>query len=260
VLAGTGQVGADVPGASAAVAVSQRASDTGDPRPEGVFRPVVRPPTPRVTVLDDGDTVQGEIVRLREQATLIGRNEGHIRLPHDPLVSSKHAEIVREGAGQACRWILRDLGSSNGTFVCCSRTVLRPDKLLILGSRRYRFQMPQAGKAAAAGDPGTLMLDTASAAAAAWPMLVETTQPHSQSPIRLTATELSVGQAGSGNHIELVDPLIASCHATIRRTAAGEWWIEAKPSRNGVWVQVGTIALTEMCRFQCGEQRFLFVV
>ena len=42
--------------------------------------------------------------------------------------------------------------------------------------------------------------------------------------------------------------------------AAGVWRIEALPSANGVWVQVGLVQLTGDCRFQVGEQQFLFEV
>jgi len=227
---------------------------------EGTFRPVVRPPTPRLTLLDDGSLTIGEIVRLREQTTLIGRTEGHIRLPHDPLVSSKHAEVIREGSGAACRWILRDVGSSNGTFVCCAKTVLKPDRLIILGSRRYRFRLPQAGAQPDTSDPATLMVDTSPIRDQIWPVLIEATQSGSALQIALPGYELSVGRPGCGNQIELDDPLIAPRHATIRRDTSGEWRIESKPSTNGVWVQISSLRLSEMCRFQCGEQRFLFVI
>ena len=84
-----------------------------EPRPSGVpaaptpvkpsglepsYRPLIRPLVPRLTLLDDGDLTGGETIRLREAVTVIGRTEGDIRLPHDPLVSGRHAEIVREGA------------------------------------------------------------------------------------------------------------------------------------------------------------------
>jgi hypothetical protein len=55
------------------------------------------------------------------------------------------------------------------------------------------------------------------------------------------------------------DPLTATYHTQIIEQG-GIWRIEARPSKNGVWVQVRSIPLTRSCRFQCGEQRFLFVV
>lgn len=233
---------------------------SGGPVQEAVFRPSTRPPTPRLTLLDDGASTEGEVVRIRDQVTVIGRNDGQIRLPHDALVSGKHAEVVREGSGVASRWILHDLGSSNGTFVCCSKTILRPDRLIMLGSRRYRFRLPQAAARQGAAAPTTLMADTGNLAEQMWPALVETTQPDSKSQILLAGMSLSVGRPGCGHRIELDDPLIASHHADIRRENSGDWVIEAKPSKNSIWVQIQAIRLSNMCRFQCGEQRFLFVV
>lgn len=217
-----------------------------EPRPalpsgvaEDVYRPSIRPPTPRLTILDDGETLAGETVRLREAVVVIGRTEGEIRLAHDPLVSSRHAEIRREGAARPCHWVLRDLGSCNGTFVSCGRTVLRSDRLVMLGGRRFRFRP---------------------AAAAVRPALVETSQPGPAAEIVLSGTDLLLGRPSCGNHLEIDDPLLAERHARIVCDAQGTWHLEALPSQNGVWVQVGGIRLAAVCRFQVGEQRFLFML
>ncbi len=60
----------------------------------------------------DGDR-KGEEVPLEEGRFTIGRKDKNDLVLHDPRVSGFHAEIVREGKG----WILRDLGSTNGTFL-----------------------------------------------------------------------------------------------------------------------------------------------
>src|SRR5437588_5592043 len=57
-------------------------------------RPVQRPPIALLCILDDGKA-DGEWVRLRADATVIGRSEGDVRLPHDGLVSTRHAQVVR---------------------------------------------------------------------------------------------------------------------------------------------------------------------
>lgn len=209
---------------------------------EKAFRPSLRPAVPRLTILDDGETECGETIRLREAATVIGRTEGAVRLPNDQRISARHAEIVRTDAGPAGDWILRDLDSKTGTFVRCLGTDLRPDRLIVLGSRRFRFQWP--------------------ASTQAMPTLVETTNanPGQRLVIPLPRPFLSVGRPGCGNDIELDDPLIAKFHAQIIQQPGGTWRLEAKPSCNGVWAQVRSIRLTRSCRFQCGEQRFLFLI
>ena len=91
------------------------------------------------------------------------------------------------------------------------------------------------------------------------PMRVETTAPADPICIRLAGSRVAVGRPGYDNHVGIDDPLLASLHAVITQVADGTWWIDAMPSRNGVWIQVRSVELTDSCRFQCGEQRFMFV-
>ena len=225
------------------------------------FKPTVRPPTPRLTILNDGEAVVGQTIWLREPLTIIGRTAGHIQIPHDPLVSGTHAEIVREGTAAPYHWILRDLGSSNGTFARFAKGVMKPDIILILGSRRFRFRGPAiAPPASASQKPSTELADSRKVLATLWPSLVEMTHAASPLEIPLRGVNLSVGRPGCGNDIELDDPLIAKHHAQIVRQPSGEWRIDSKRSKNGVWIQTSAIKLSSVCRFQCGEQRFLFEV
>jgi len=231
------------------------------PRPphavEQPYRPVNRPPVALLTILDDGSTTTGETVRIRKPVCLIGRTEGSVVIPHDQSMSSRHAEIIREGARPPYTWFLRDVGSTNGTFVRCDNAPLRADRLLMLGSRRFRLHMPGGGPAALAG------LHTAAeahaAAVAGVPMLVETTVPTDPVCIPLMGSRVEVGRPGFDNHVEIDDALLGSLHAVFTQAADSTWWVDAMPSRNGVWIQVHSVELTESCRFQCGEQRFVFV-
>lgn len=227
---------------------------------ESPFRPAIRPPVPRLTLLDDGDGVNGEMIRLREAVTLIGRTDGQIRLPHDPLVSGRHAEIVREGAVRPHRWVLRDLGSANGTFVRCSRTVLRPECLILLGGRRFRFRPAQ--KSPEPAGMGTLAVDARAfrGGAGGWPSLCEMGQAADALELKLVGGDLTIGRPGRGNALEIDDPMLAERHARVILDSAGRWVLEALPSLNGVWAQVAAVELASVCRFQIGEQRFLFLI
>ena len=224
---------------------------------EQPYRPANRPPIALLTILDDASTTTGETVRIREPVCLIGRTEGSVVIPHDGSMSSRHAEIIREGAKPPYTWFLRDVGSKNGTFVRCDNAPLRADRLIMLGSRRFRMHVPFGGPAPLAG------LHTAAeahaAAVAGVPMLVETTVPTDPVCIRLEGSRVAVGRPGFDNHVEIDDPLLGSLHAVFTQAADGIWWVDAMPSRNGVWIQVHSVELTESCRFQCGEQRFVFV-
>lgn len=240
--------------AAPATAVEPLPAGAASARSEAVYRPSIRPSVPRLTILDDGESLGGETIRLRDASTVIGRTEGEIRLAHDPLVSSRHAEILREGTVRPCHWVLRDLGSCNGTFVSCVRTVLRPDRLVMLGSRRFRFRPAGVAVEPGGGAPGETQV------AAVWPALVETSQSGPAAEILpLAGTDLLLGRPGAGNQVEVADPCLADRHARIVRDARGAWHLEALPSANGVWVQVSAILLPAACRFQVGEQRFLFL-
>lgn len=230
------------------------------PASESAYRPVIRPLVPRLTLLDDGELSGGETIRLREAVTTIGRTDGQIRLPHDPLVSGRHAELVREGTVRPHRWLLRDLGSSNGTFVRCARTVLQPESLLLLGGRRFRFLPATAAVPGEGMAAGTMAVEVAALRTAGWPKLVETGQAAGGLELVLAGRDLTIGRSGHGSAVEIDDPLLAERHARVICDPAGRWILEALPSLNGVWAQVAAVQLAGMCRFQIGEQRFLFVV
>jgi len=55
----------------------------------------------------------GEVVKIPDGTLSVGRNAKHMLILKDKSVSGDHAEIVRDGS--TCT--LRDLGSSNGTYV-----------------------------------------------------------------------------------------------------------------------------------------------
>lgn len=228
------------------------------PAVETAFRPVHRPPVARLVVLDDGESTTGEIVRLRDQVTVIGRIEGHVTMPHDSLVSARHAEIVRGGQGRSCEWILRDAGSSNGTYVCCSKAPLRFDRQIILGSRVFRF-LPRGGAEPLQGGEGTRAFGALEAVGGSGPKLVEVTGGATPLEIEFDRSPFTIGRPRSGSDFEIDDPLLASRHVAFVRLPNGDWQIEPLSSRNGVWVQIQSIPLTSVCRFQCGEQRFLFL-
>lgn len=82
----------------------------------------------------------GHIFLLSGDAT-IGREVGNtIVLDRDTTVSRRHAVIETAGGG----YVLRDLGSSNGTFVNGARVTerpLQPGDEITLGATRFRFEV-----------------------------------------------------------------------------------------------------------------------
>jgi pSer/pThr/pTyr-binding forkhead associated (FHA) protein len=205
------------------------------------YRPVRRPPLAVLQVLDD-DQDEGEWVRLRAARTVIGRTEGDVLIGHDDAVSGKHAEVVRQAEGGKYRWYLRDLGSTNGTYIRVESVVLRNGQELLIGQRRYRFQ--------AAGPGGE-----------ATPVLVEITPKGEGKRYPLKGADNHVGHDASQCNVALADdPTVSPRHARIYRDGRGRWQIENLRSLNGIWVRVSQVPVDSSCQFQLGEQRFLLKV
>lgn len=64
-----------------------------------------------IQVLEGGKI--GEIHLLSQAEVVIGREDGEVRFPEDGFVSSRHCKLLNS-EGDCC---LRDLGSSNGTYL-----------------------------------------------------------------------------------------------------------------------------------------------
>ena len=94
----------------------------------------------RLSVVEPGDSglAPGSILDLADGAVL-GRAEGRdVVVLADPAVSSQHARLARRGT----RWVVIDLGSTNGTLVnqelVADETGLATDDVLGLGKVRLR--------------------------------------------------------------------------------------------------------------------------
>lgn len=83
----------------------------------------------------------GQTFRVLSGEAVIGRELGlHVSLPQEETVSRRHAVLLQQGAG----WILRDEGSSNGTWVNGVRIqeqTLLPGDFVRLGQSEFRFEM-----------------------------------------------------------------------------------------------------------------------
>jgi len=218
---------------------------------------------PRLVICDDGTLDDGETVYLRSDKIVIGRTQGDIVIGHDIAMSGGHAEIARRDFGGKFAWVLRDLGSSNGTLARVRTVTLKPGATILLGSKRYRFHLPgdPHSDASAGQEPRTAMLaDLHGIPADSLPAFVENLTPGAGTATRypIRATRVTLGRPGCGNDITIDDLCLAKTHAVVTRDVSGVWQLEARPSLNGVWLKVDAIRLTDNCCFQCGEQRFRF--
>ncbi|MEO6595001.1 MAG: FHA domain-containing protein, partial [Planctomycetota bacterium] len=101
----------------------------------------------------DGDRA-GDVLPVTERTLRIGRKPGNDLVLADEKTSGVHAEIVLEGD----RHVLRDLGSTNGTFLDGKRLtelVLTPGDIVTIGRLRVKFRVEGD---AGAGDAGELTM------------------------------------------------------------------------------------------------------
>ena len=83
----------------------------------------------------------GEVFQLAEGSSTLGRDDSvPLSFPAETSLSRRHAEVVRNGA----QVIVRDLGSTNGTFVNGAKiagdTTLRPGDNVQFGMVRFRYE------------------------------------------------------------------------------------------------------------------------
>jgi hypothetical protein len=238
-----------------------------------VPRPRYRPPTAVLQILDDSRR-SGEMLRLRTESCVIGRTEGDVRIVHDLQISTRHAEITRVLHDGRYSWRLRDLGSTNGTYVRVKAALLADGQEIIVGQRRFRFAdaVPEDDGAAQAEQPPP---ETDIRKTCSW-QLAETSLLPLKQHERPQLVELLTD--GEGRHFPLLndsewmgrdsslgslsfpdDMTMNHRHAQVRRDSKDRWRIEDFNSANGVWLRVNEMSLTSQSSFMLGEQVFVIV-
>lgn len=167
----------------------------------------------------------------------------------DPYASSKHAELRRSGE----RWLLRDLGSSNGTFVNDQRATgaeLRDGDVLQIGQTRLAFRTlgpPRRPEGVAAATEGarTAWLVPTAGAGAGQALLVPR-------PVCRLGTEAPA-------ELRFSDPYMSSLHAEI--DWSGGPWLRDLRSTNGSYLngqRVGRERLLDGDRLRLGGTELVF--
>jgi pSer/pThr/pTyr-binding forkhead associated (FHA) protein len=219
------------------------------------FRPRQRPPMALLTVWDDGLN-EGQEIRLRTDLTVIGRTQGDVVIPHDERMSGRHAEIRRSQDGSEWKWLLVDLGSTNGTYVRVHKCSIKSGQELLIGHRRFRFE-----DASRVAPPESM--DTKKTAAYLAPItttvLIELTSLGDGRTYPLAGNEHWIGRSADCT-VSLDDPMLADHHVRLSRDERG-WRLESHEARDGVWLRIDKpVTVDRSCSFQLGEQRFLLKV
>lgn len=223
-------------------------------------RPAQRPPVAVLQILDDSmKTV--ETVRIRKAPFVIGRNEGDFLVPHDPLISHRHAEITRTLVGDKWQWELRDLESRNGTFVQVKECLLEPGTEILLARLRFRFTPATKSEAAATVDIRQTQVWTAGSAPGHEPEahLVEWKPEGEGRKIPLCGGEQWIGRDPRQSSIFLEDVAVNPSHARVFKDPLGQWRITDDDTINGTWLRVNSVALMSGAAFLLGEQVFFIV-
>jgi pSer/pThr/pTyr-binding forkhead associated (FHA) protein len=208
------------------------------------YRPRARPPLLLLCVVDEGAD-GGEWRRVRGDRAVIGRAEGDIVIPHDNGMSGRHAELRRVPHNGRFRWLLRDLKSTNGTFIgatrlrfeVCRESAVTPTHQDIRSTSHWQATTDEPARSTAA--------------------LVEL---HSKGPgdrHPLTSDEVWIGSDAGCQIVLGGDPFVSRRHARLTRNRNGRWEIENHRSRNGTWLRITEIPIDATGEFQAGEQRFL---
>ena len=246
------------PAARGRLPAGQAAAAAADDCPP-LFRPLLRPPTPVLTVCDDGAET-GESIRIRRERFVIGRTEGDLILPHDTQISGRHAELRQSLVKEKHRWSLIDLKSTNGTFVRVGQAILEHGQEFLVGRVRFRFenQPAVAPPANPASDPvQSTRFWQAPSAAGGSAAVVEMTSAGKGRAFLLDSPENWLGKDAAFCQVVISeDALVSARHARIRRQEDGRWMLENNKSVNGVWLRVEQISFKGTCRFMLGEQKF----
>lgn len=225
-----------------------------------LYSPRRRPPTARLDVLDDGSTTSGQIIRIRKDEFTIGRKDGDLVIEHDLDMSARHAVVKRLTEKGQQRWVLQDLGSTNGTFIRVARAPLADGSEVLLGEDRYKIEIdhsPSTTEDVSAQNGATRMYQVVAKPSVAVLTLRLKSIGDTSRQYAIDGRGATIGADQHKCEIAIADDFLSVVHARIAYSG-DKWLIEDLGSLNGVWLSIRQVCLEKSAEFQLGEQRFRF--
>ncbi len=243
---------------------SARSDTVADERSQSkaaeAFRPRHRPTMAVLKAHFDG-TNDGQEIGIFSSPFVVGRVDADFIVGNDSEISGRHAELVRVFENGRHYWQLHDLKSTNGTFVRASVSFLKSGQEILLGGRRYRFEIvggesDEASSVARATGTRKAQQMPVKAARVALASLVEVGDSGQEKTFSVTETEHWIGRDSRLCSIVMNDPMVSPRHARLYRDKQNRWLLANAKSLNGVWLRINRIDLGNTAQFQLGEQRF----
>jgi hypothetical protein len=214
-----------------------------------------------ICMMDDNST-EGEWIRIRVPEVTIGRAGADILIPHDDQISSIHAQLSRRFQDNRFQWFLRDLNSTNGTFLKVSKAKLHNNLEILIGGHRYRFSsvLPDEDASDEQQAQGTRGWRTVAPIdpKAAMPSLVRLTPEGEGITLSFSKSEHLIGSNPAQSTLLITDdPMVSSIHAKLWRDPSGNWFLQDESSLNGIWASITEKRIETDAAFQIGEQRIV---
>lgn len=186
-----------------------------------------------------------EIVKLRRDGTIFGREKGDIKIK-DPEISSTHCQIQNIDGD----YHIFDMNSSNGTFVNDEQVVkarLRNDDIIKLGQTLFRFTLedekkvrhiPTLFKTPSVPDDSTnslvnTIIDREFVASQHICMVIHVTYGNGKKEtININQRQIFIGRASSFGLFDQ-DAELSRKHLLVKLNETGEIFIEDQKSTNG---------------------------
>jgi ABC transport system ATP-binding/permease protein len=186
----------------------------------------------------------GYVTLVPGQVYQIGRDPAADVVVDVPGVSWRHAELLVT-AGQ---WLIRDLGSTNGTF-CAGQPVRR---MKVAGNVQFRLGDPEAGPLLSCWVAGSVPAGAAVEPAPGYPATaVWRVRPGANrvpsGVTRMLGRPMLIGRA-NGNDVVIADLLVSSRHAELRAIGDGRFQLTDVGSHSGTFVngrRITSVAVTE---------------